>query len=167
MDPNTNVDPNQVADLNNAVTSLATAFSVLDGAVQAQLRTLSAALTPKVSQTNPEIAQAIANISALTNKMAQDAAALTAHVPAATTIDPPLPATPVVVGVGPTIDIPTIAKPTITAPDAVAPAEVDVASVTTDGPRLDPDNPAPAPATADPSATKPVMQQAPGSPIFE
>lgn len=117
----------QADDLNNAVTSLATGFTALDAAVQAELVAIAAALagTP-----NPVIAQAIANIGAITGTMAIDAAALTASIPAATTVPPP-PATPPEVTVPPKDVVPDIATPPITAPSATPPNTPPSSAVTT------------------------------------
>ena len=65
-------------------------------------------------------ATAIANIQAITGKMASDAAALTAAVPGATTVPAPGPVTPVV-DAQPDATLPSIDAPTITAPDATPP----------------------------------------------
>lgn len=102
-------------DLNNAVTALATGFAALDSAVGAELAAIVAAGAP-----NPVVAQAIANIGAITGKMATDAAALTASIPSATTVPAPtLP--PSEVSVPPKDVVPDIAAPPITAPDATPP----------------------------------------------
>lgn len=104
-------------DLNNAVSSLAIGFVALDTAVQAELVALAAA---QASGDQAAMTQATANISAITSKMAADAAALTASLPAATTIDPPAPAP--APSVQPTADIPAIAPVTVTDPSATPPA---------------------------------------------
>jgi PAB1-binding protein PBP1 len=104
-------------DLNNAVTALATGFAALDTAVHAELTALQDALA---NDNTDAINQAIANISAVTNKMAGDAAALTASIPAATTVPPPAPApTPAVT---PTVSVPVIDTPPVTEPSATPPA---------------------------------------------
>src|SRR6202165_5805565 len=64
----------QADDLNNAVTALTTGFAALDSAVQAELVAIAAALA--AGAPNPAITQAVANIGAITGKMATDAAAL-------------------------------------------------------------------------------------------
>lgn len=117
----------QAEDLNNAVTALTTGFSALDTAVQAELVAIVEALKEKP---NPAITQAIANIGAITGKMATDAALLTASVPAATTVNVP-PSPPPEVTVPPSPDIvPDIATPPITAPDASAPNSPPASAVT-------------------------------------
>ena len=96
-------------DLNNAVTALATGFTTLDTAVQAELASLGTASTAgtDLATLQAAVAQSISNISAVTSKMAVDASVniggahaygyvptvrLTAKVPAATTVPPPTPA---------------------------------------------------------------------------
>src|ERR1700676_3748924 len=78
-------------DLNNGMTSLATGFAALDTSVAAELVAIAAALaaTPPTPALVTAATQAVANISAITGKMATDAAALTASIPAATTGPPP------------------------------------------------------------------------------
>src|SRR4029077_12574091 len=71
----------QADDLNNAVTSLATGYSALHDSVQVETDALVKAMG-NIPQPDPAtstaITQAIANITAITGKMATDAAALTA-----------------------------------------------------------------------------------------
>ncbi|MGR4927349.1 hypothetical protein ACIPUD_11135 [Bradyrhizobium sp. CAR08] len=107
----------QAQDLNNAVIALTSGFAALDTAVQAQL---AAAAAANQSGDTALISQSIANIGAITSKMAADAAALTAAVPGATTVAPPATTTPVV-DAKPDADLPSIDAPTITAPDATPP----------------------------------------------
>lgn len=120
----------QADDLNNAVTSLATGYSALHDAVQIETDALTKAMST-IPQPDPAtaaaITQAIANISAVTGKMATDAAALTASIPAATTVPPPVVSTPVV---PPTVDPPVIATPPVTDP-AAAPPNTPPPSATT------------------------------------
>lgn len=104
------------SDLNNAVSALALGFASLDTAVQTELTALSAALA---DNNTDAINQAISNISTVTNKMAADAAALTASIPAATTVAAPAPAPDPVVA--PTVDVPVIAAPAVTDPAATPP----------------------------------------------
>jgi hypothetical protein len=103
-------------DLNGAVSALATGFGSLDTAVQAELAALAAANNGN----NPVISQAIANISTITSKMAADAAALTASIPAATTVPAPAPAP--APDVPPTVAVPTLAAVAVTDPNATPPA---------------------------------------------
>lgn len=118
-------------DLNNTVTSLATAFAAEHDAVQVEIDALTKAMST-IPQPDPAQAQAItnaiSNITAITGKMATDAAALTASVPAATTVPPPTvtpPATP------PTADIPVIATPPVTDPSATPPNDPPASATTT------------------------------------
>lgn len=108
-------------DLNNAVTSLATGFAAEHTAVQAELTAIAAALA---NQNDPAltaaVTQNISNISAITGTMATDAAALTASVPAATTVPPPVVTPPVTVP--PTVTPPAIATPPVTDPNATPPS---------------------------------------------
>lgn len=112
----------QIEDLNNAVTSLATGYSALHDAVQVETDALTKAMAT-IPQPDPAtasaITQAIANITAVTGKMATDAAALTASVPAATTVPPPTVEAPIV---PPTVDVPVIATPPVTDPSASPPS---------------------------------------------
>lgn len=105
----------QAQDLDSAVQALTAGFAALDAAVQPALQIIA-----DNSGNNPVIATAIANIQAITGKMATDAAALTAAVPGATTVAAPTPAAPVVEA-QPDTDLPSIDAPTITAPDATPP----------------------------------------------
>jgi hypothetical protein len=114
-----------IDDLNNGITSLATGFGALDAAVQNELAALVAA---QAANNAPAIAQAVANISQITGKMATDAQALTASIPGATTVAPP-PVLPVPVPVPPTVAVPVIATPAVTDPNATAPA-LNTAAVT-------------------------------------
>ncbi len=69
-------------DLNTAVTQLAANFTALDTAIQAEIK----ALTDALAAGNPvAVSTAAANISAVSAKMATDAAALVASVPVAPT----------------------------------------------------------------------------------
>jgi hypothetical protein len=118
---NTEYIMSQADDLNNAVTSLATGYSALHDAVQVETDALTKAMST-IPQPDPAtataITQAIANISAVTGKMATDAAALTASIPAATTVPPPVVSTPVV---PPTVDPPVI-DPEAAPPNAPPPS---------------------------------------------
>lgn len=98
-------------DLNGAVVGLTNGFAALDTAVEAELAAIAA------QSPNPAITQAIANIGAITGKMAADAAAITAALPGATTVAPP-PATPPEVAVPPTVTPPTIIATPVPAPAA-------------------------------------------------
>jgi fused signal recognition particle receptor len=115
-------------DLNNAVTSLATGFAAEHDAVAAEMAALTKALA---GVTDPAITaaatQAIANVTAITGKMATDAAALTASVPAATTVPPPVVTPP---AVAPTVTPPVIATPPVTAPAATPPSTPPVTATT-------------------------------------
>jgi ActR/RegA family two-component response regulator len=118
-------------DLNNAVTSLATGFGAEHTAVAAELVAIAAALAAPAPTPALVTAatQAVANISAITSQMATDAAALTASVPAATTVPPPTIVPPVVV-VPPTVTPPVIATPPITAPTATPPSTPPASATT-------------------------------------
>lgn len=106
-------------DLDNTVSALATGFVNLDTAVQAELAFIrDAAQKPTVDVSR--ITQSIANIGAITSKMAISAAALTASIPAATTVPAP-PASAPVVDTPPDVTPPVIDTPTVTAPDATPP----------------------------------------------
>lgn len=109
-------------DLNNAVTSLATGFTSLDTAVQAELSSLRTASTAAtdLAALQAAVAQSVSNISTVTNKMAVDASALTAVIPAATTVPPPAAAP--VQAVPSTVTPPGIAPVTVTDPAATPPA---------------------------------------------
>lgn len=133
--PLTVMEKNMAAtdDLNNAVTALATGFAALDAVVQQELSAISAA----VAATDPDAAaieQAVANIGAVTSKMATDAASLTAKIPAATTVPAPAstatasPAKP-----APTVAVPQITTPPVSAPTA-QPTSTPPASATTTAP---------------------------------
>jgi hypothetical protein len=128
---NQETEMSQADDLNNVVTSLATAFSAEHDAVQIEIDALVAAMG-KVAPPDPVVAaaitQAVANITAITGKMATDAAALTASVPAATTVPPPVVVTPVV---PPTVTPPVIATPPVTDPGATPPSTPPVSATTT------------------------------------
>jgi hypothetical protein len=121
----------QADDLNNVVTSLATAFSAEHDAVQTEIDALLKAIAT-IPQPDPAtskaITDAVSNITAITGKMATDAAALTASVPAATTVPPPTVTPPVST---PTADIPVIAKPPVTAPTAIPPNTPPASATTT------------------------------------
>jgi len=118
---NQEFEMSQADDLNNVVTSLATAFSAEHDAVQIEIDALLKAIST-IPQPDPAtskaITDAVSNITAITGKMATDAAALTASVPAATTVPAPTVTPPVST---PTADIPTIATPPVTAPTAIPP----------------------------------------------
>lgn len=105
----------QAQDLDSAVQALTGGFAVLDASIQPALQVIA-----DNSSGNQTIATAIANIQAITGKMATDAAALTAAVPGATTVAAPTPAAPVV-DASPDTDLPSIDAPAITAPDATPP----------------------------------------------
>jgi len=119
----------QAEDLNNGMTSLATAFAVEHDAVMKEMDVLAAALA---NVTDPALSaaasQAIANVALITGQMATDAAALTASIPAATTVPPPTvtaPTTPT------TVTVPEIAAAPITAPAASPPSTPPDSAVTT------------------------------------
>src|ERR1035437_7393591 len=80
-------------DLNNAVTSLAAGFAAEHTAVSAELTAFAAKLATIPAAADPAItaavAQAISNITTITGSLATDAAALTASIPAATTVPAP------------------------------------------------------------------------------
>jgi hypothetical protein len=121
----------QADDLNNLGTSLATGYSALHDAVMVEMDALTAAMG-KVAQPDPAVAKAItdviANVTAITGKMATDAAALTKSVPAASTVPPPVvvpPATP------PTVTPPVIATPPVTDPAATPPSTPPASATTT------------------------------------
>lgn len=110
-------------DLNNAVSALANAVAAQHVAVTAQLQTLADALsnTKKPDTTLSDAVQlAIANIQHITSTVSTDVAALTAAVPAATTVPPPAPIAPIV-DVNPDVTPPAVVVPEITAPDATPP----------------------------------------------
>jgi fused signal recognition particle receptor len=121
----------QADDLNNVVTSLATAFSAEHDAVQIEITALLNALAT-IPQPDPAtskaITDAVSNITAITGKMATDAAALTASVPAATTVPPPTVTPPLS---PPTAVIPTIATPPVTDPAAMPPNTPPASATTT------------------------------------
>lgn len=112
----------QADDLNNAITSLATGFAVEHDAVVAELAALAAAISA-VPAADPvlgaAVTQAIANITHITGTMATDAAALTASIPAATTVPTPVVTTP---AVPPTATAPVIATPPVTDPTSAPPS---------------------------------------------
>lgn len=118
------VSMSQAEDLNNVVTSLATAFEAEHTAVVAELDALAAALAA-AKVTDPALSEAvantIANVTLITGKMATDAAALTASVPAATTVPPPVVTEPPTTPTTTTEEVPVIATPEVTAPDATPP----------------------------------------------
>jgi hypothetical protein len=113
---NQEIEMSLADDLNNGMTSLATGFGALDAAVQTELAVIAA--QPGLSAA---VTQAVANISQITGKMATDAAALTASIPAATTVPPP-PVLPVPVPVPPMVAVPIIAVPPVTDPSATPPS---------------------------------------------
>lgn len=115
-----------IDDLNNAVTSLATGFGALDAAVHVELTALLAAQS---AGNDAAITQAVANISQITGQMAADAQALTASIPAATTVQPP-PTLPVPVPTPPTVDPPVIATPPVTATAAAPPSTPPASAIT-------------------------------------
>jgi hypothetical protein len=117
-------------DLNNGMTALATGFAAESVAVHAEIAALQAA-DPNLS---PAVKQAIANISIITTSMAADAAALTASIPAATTVPPPAAPAAAAVAVAaaaPTVTPPDIATPTVTAPAATPPSTPPADATTT------------------------------------
>ena len=128
---NTEIEMTQADDLNNIVTSLATGFAAEHTAVQAEIDALTKALAT-VTQPDPAtaaaITNAIANITAITGSMATDAAALTASVPAATTVPPPVVTPPVTT---PTVTPPVIATPPVTTPAATPPSTPPASATTT------------------------------------
>jgi hypothetical protein len=113
-------------DLNNAVTALSTGFAALDVAVTNELAALVAA---QAANNGPAITQAVANISAITGKMAADAQALTASIPGATTAPVP-PVLPDPVPTPATITPPVIATPNVTAPNATPPSQPPSSAIT-------------------------------------
>jgi hypothetical protein len=128
---NQEIEMSLADDLNNGMTSLATGYGVLHDAQQVEIDTLLK-LMSTVQQPDPAtaaaITSAISNISAISGKMAQDAAALTASIPAATTVPPPTVTPPVGT---PTADIPVIATPPVTAPTAIPPSTPPDSATTT------------------------------------
>jgi hypothetical protein len=112
-------------DLNNSVAALVGGFVALDTSIQSELAAFKEAMANAQSSgdfaaLSQAATQAISNIGTVTSRMAADAAALTAAIPAATTIQaPPPPPTP---DVPPTVAVPTIDVPTVTAPDAAPPS---------------------------------------------
>ncbi len=105
----------QAQDLDSAVQALTAGFAALDTAIQPALQVIA-----DNSGSNPIVATAIANIQAISGKMATDAAALTAAIPGATTVSPPATAAPVVTAT-PDVTPPSIDAPAVTAPDATPP----------------------------------------------
>lgn len=120
----------QADDLNNCVTALATGYASEHAAVQVEMDALTAAMG-KVAQPDPAVAKAItdaiANVTAITGTMATDAAKLTASVPAATTVPPPVVVTPVT---PPTVTVPVIATPPVTDPSATPPSTPPASATT-------------------------------------
>lgn len=100
--------------VNGAVSGLVTAFGSLHDAVTKELVVIA-----NKNQDDPDITQAVANINALTGKMAVDAAAVTAQLPDVTTVPPPAPSDPVV-AVPPTVTVPTISTDPVPAPAPAA-----------------------------------------------
>lgn len=123
----------QADDLNNAMTSLATGYAVEHDAIVAEMATLAAALAA-TSTPDPVLAaavtQAIANATHISGTMAVDAAALTASVPAATTVPTPTVTAPATT---PTVTAPSIAIPPVT-DSAATPPSTPPASATTVAP---------------------------------
>lgn len=123
----------QSDDLNNAVTALATAMGAEHDAVVIELNALAEA---QAAAKNPDpvlsdaVTNAISNITHITGVMAQDAAALTKSIPAATTVPQPDITEP---PTEPTVTPPTIATPEVTDPTAVPPSEPP-ADATTESP---------------------------------
>ncbi|PDT77244.1 hypothetical protein [Bradyrhizobium sp. C9] len=104
-------------DLNAAVGVLVKGYSDLHTALVPALQIIA-----DNANGNAAIIQQIANIQGVSQKMAQDAAALTAAIPAATTVTPP--ASPPSVDTGgtqadvapPSIDVPPVTDPNATPP---------------------------------------------------
>lgn len=123
----------QSDDLNNAVTALATAFVAEHDAVVIELDIVAKALAA-AKNPDPALAEAvtnaISNITHVTGQMALDAAALTASIPAATTVPPPDITEP---PTEPTVTPPIIATPEVTDPNAAPPSEPP-ADATTESP---------------------------------
>jgi len=121
----------QADDLNNGMTALATAFAVEHDAVAAEMAALAAALANVVTTSDPvltaAVTQAIANVNHITGQMAIDAAALTASIPAATTVPAPVVTPP---DVPPTVVVPVIATPPVTDPAASPPSDPPASAVT-------------------------------------
>lgn len=119
----------QADDLNNGMTALATAFAVEHDAVAAEMAALAAAIARTTSDPilTAAVTQAIANVNHITGSMAVDAAALTASIPAATTVPSPVVVPP---DVPPTVVPPTIATPPVTDPTATPPSDPPAAAVT-------------------------------------
>ncbi len=117
-------------DLNNGMTALATAFAVEHDAVAAEMAALAAAIAAQTAA-DPVLAaavtQAVSNINTITGQMATDAAALTASIPAATTVPPPVVTPP---DVTPTVVAPEIATPAVTDPAATPPSTPPADAVT-------------------------------------
>lgn len=118
-------------DLNNVVTALATGYAAEHVAIEAEIAALTAAMAT-IPQPDPaaaaKITAAIANITHITGTMATDAAALTASVPAATTVPPPTVTPPVDT---PTVTPPVIATPPVTDPSATPPNDPPASATTT------------------------------------
>lgn len=102
-------------DLNNSVAVLVAGYGTLHDAIVPALQTIA-----DNANGNTAITQAVSNIQNVALKMAQDAAALSAAVPAATTVSPPAAPAPVVAD-PPNVTLPSIDPPTVTAPDASPP----------------------------------------------
>lgn len=103
----------QQDDLNAAVSALARGYGTLHDAITTELKQIADAMSA-TDAPNPAITSAIANINSFTAKMADDAAALTASIPAATTIAPPPPSNTVVPD-APTAEPPKLETVTVTA----------------------------------------------------
>jgi hypothetical protein len=114
-------------DLNNAVTSLTTAFGVLSTAANTEIAALTDALAGVA--VTPAVTQAIANLTTLTSSAAASAAALTASIPGATTVAPPPPPPPS--SVPPTVAPIAVAIPPVTAPTATPPSAPPASATTT------------------------------------
>jgi hypothetical protein len=118
------IEMSRIDDLNNVVTALATAAAASHAAVINELKALADARA-QASQIDPAldaaISQAIANIQNTTQTVASDSAALTASVPAATTVPAP-PVEPPISDTNPTSTPPTVATPAVTDPQATPPS---------------------------------------------
>lgn len=128
---NQEIEMSLADDLNNGMTALATASAAEHVAVQTQIDAITTAFA-NIAQPDPATATAItnalANITHITGTMATDAAALTASIPAATTVPPPVVTPPIV---PPTVTPPVIATPPVTDPSATPPSDPPASATTT------------------------------------
>ena len=111
-------------DLNNTATALATGFQALDQSVQAVVAWIKG--QPNLE---PAVRNAIDSIGQTTKKMAADAAALTAAIPAATTVTGPSAPAPAPTPTAPPVTLGTVpvTDPTATPPSTPPPAATSTA----------------------------------------